>query len=296
MIAPGHVSHRLVMALAVLQLAASGSRTASAQAAPPSAQAATVVAEAGGRAITVADLRTLVAQAQAEASGNSQALLATMTADGRSALLQRAVDDRVLAQAARDEGLDARPDLRFLVEQATSRVLAAAYADAKLRELTPGREGARAYLESHPDEFRVGARVRAHHLVVATLDHARAARAAIAGGEPFEGVASAQSQDLTTKSKGGDLGWVPRGVMVQPFEAALFRMKVGELSEPVRTSFGYHLIRVDEVDPGRVPAFDEIEADVTRAIATKAFDRLKAELARRCGAAIHKEALAQFGR
>jgi len=289
----GRLKHALVPAVA-LALVAISTRAAPAQTPAPVITTPAVVAEVGGQAITLSDLRVLIARAQAGA--DSKALLATMTPDGQAALLQRVVDDRMLALAAKAEKLDTRPDVRFLVEQATARALAMAYADAKLSELAPTREAARAYVESHPDEFRVGSRVRAHHLVVGTLEKAEAARAAIVAGQPFEQIAAASSEDLSTKSKGGDLGWVPRGVMVKPFEVALFQLKAGELSAPVRTSFGFHVIRVDEIDTGTVPAFEVIESAVTQAMVTQAFDRLKTDLARRYGVTIHQNVLEQFGR
>jgi parvulin-like peptidyl-prolyl isomerase len=93
--------------------------------------------------------------------------------------------------------------------------------------------------------------VHARHILVKTEDEANAARKEIDGGATFEAVASKYSTDPGSKDKGGDLGWFGRGVMIPEFEQAAFSLKPGEISAPIKTSFGYHLIQVIEKDPNR---------------------------------------------
>ncbi len=78
-------------------------------------------------------------------------------------------------------------------------------------------------------------------------------------GEDFTSVASKESDDLGSKTKGGDLGWVARGVMVPEFEEALFGLDKGVVSAPVLTSFGWHLILVEDIQSKQVQAFDDPE-------------------------------------
>src|SRR5262249_24908493 len=73
-----------------------------------------------------------------------------------------------------------------------------------------------------------------------------AAAKRIAGGEAFEKVAAELSQDPGSKARGGDLGFFARGQMVKPFEDAAFALSPGQVSEPVKTDFGFHLIQVEE--------------------------------------------------
>lgn len=107
---------------------------------------------------------------------------------------------------------------------------------------------------------------RARHILVnfgadkdAARQRAEALRTKIANGTDFAALAAAESQDPGSKGKGGDLGWVKRGQMVERFEQALFALKQGEVSEPVETEFGWHLIRLDELRPATTRAFDEPE-------------------------------------
>jgi parvulin-like peptidyl-prolyl isomerase len=74
----------------------------------------------------------------------------------------------------------------------------------------------------------------------------------LGAGEDFAALALQYSDDPGSKTQGGDLGWFPRGSgLVQEFEDAAFKLQPGQLSDPVKTQFGYHLIKVDERDPAR---------------------------------------------
>jgi peptidyl-prolyl cis-trans isomerase C len=263
---------------------------APASAQPVAPDAARAVAQVGGAVFTVADVRQLIAFEQQRAT--SDGFLRTLTPDGQERLVRKALDQRLLALAARREKLEQRADVRFRIEQLTAEVLARAYLDAKTKELMPSREQARAYFDAHPAEFRTGARVRARHVLVNSREEADTARAEILAGRAFEDVAAARSVEPTTRRKGGELGWVQRGVMVKPFEDALFTLKVGEVSVPVRTSFGYHVIRVDEIDEGTLPEFDSVEADVKRLMVEQELERLQAELVREFKVTVDAGALA----
>ncbi len=103
------------------------------------------------------------------------------------------------------------------------------------------------------DEFgkdvpRTSEQVHARHILVATEDEAKKIREDLVGGADFATLAKEKSTD-STKDKGGDLGWFGRGVMVPEFENAAFSLKVGEISQPIKTQFGYHIIQVLDKDP-----------------------------------------------
>ena len=98
-----------------------------------------------------------------------------------------------------------------------------------------------------------------------------AVRERIVAGESFADLAREFSEDPGSASDGGSLGEVERGIMVQPFEAALFSMEVGQLSQPVKTSFGWHLIKLDSISGGETQSFDTVKSALQ--------DEIRAELA-----------------
>jgi parvulin-like peptidyl-prolyl isomerase len=100
--------------------------------------------------------------------------------------------------------------------------------------------------------------IHARHILVETEDAAKAAKARLDAGEPFEKVAAEVSTDTSNKEKGGDLDWFGRGRMVKPFEDAAFDLPVGKVSDPVQTTFGWHLIQVTERDDKRPLSKEEV--------------------------------------
>jgi peptidyl-prolyl cis-trans isomerase D len=100
-------------------------------------------------------------------------------------------------------------------------------------------------------------------------------------GADFAALAKANSQDPGSKDSGGDLGWVDRGVMVKPFDDALFAMKAGEISGPVKTEFGYHVLQLREIKPGQGKSFEEVRDVLAREQAEADGERVYNDLAGR---------------
>ncbi|MGH8088436.1 MAG: SurA N-terminal domain-containing protein, partial [Stenotrophomonas sp.] len=110
----------------------------------------------------------------------------------------------------------------------------------------------------------------------------RIAAEAKAPGADFAALAKANSDDTGSKSTGGDLGWVERGAMVKPFEDALFAMKAGEISGPVKTEFGFHVLQLREQKGGQERSFEEVRdqlaAEQLKADSENAFSDLSSRL------------------
>jgi foldase protein PrsA len=102
------------------------------------------------------------------------------------------------------------------------------------------------YFDQNKDQLNEPEQVRASHILVDTLDEANQVEARLKKGEDFAKVAKEVSKDPGSASKGGDLGYFTRGKMVPEFEQAAFSLKVGEISAPVKTQFGYHIIKVTD--------------------------------------------------
>jgi peptidyl-prolyl cis-trans isomerase D len=111
-------------------------------------------------------------------------------------------------------------------------------------------------------------RKAAHILIESGSDDAAAGKKAEAilararAGEDFAKLAQENSDDPGSRTAGGDLGWAPKEAYVQPFSDALFAMSKGEIRGPVKTQFGYHIIRLDDIEQPRVRGFDEVRAEL----------------------------------
>lgn len=130
------------------------------------------------------------------------------------------------------------------------------------------------YYASHQEAFRRQERVRARHILFKLNQGASAEQeseirtkaekvlAELRDGADFGTLAKAHSEDIATKDKDGDLGFFPRGQMVKPFEEAAFTLPVGQLSDLVRTPFGYHILRVEDKTEAEVKPLAEVREEV----------------------------------
>lgn len=129
----------------------------------------------------------------------------------------------------------------------------------------------RDYYEQVKERYQSPERRRARHILITTgdgLDEAGAEKKAAdllakaKSGADFAQLAKDNSKDPGSAAQGGDLGWAERGMFVGPFEEALFSMSPGEVRGPVKTQFGYHVIKLEEVEAGHVRSFEEARAEI----------------------------------
>jgi peptidyl-prolyl cis-trans isomerase D len=147
--------------------------------------------------------------------------------------------------------------------------------------------------EKQKSKFEVPEKRHAHHILVTGKDDAAALKQAedvlaqAKSGKDFGALAQQYSQDPGSAKNGGDLGWAERGSFVAPFADALFGMSVGEIKGPIKTEFGYHIIRLDEIQAGKGKSFEEarpeLEAQLRRDQATDHFGEIQEQLQSRVG-------------
>jgi peptidyl-prolyl cis-trans isomerase D len=171
-------------------------------------------------------------------------------------------------------------------EQRRFKFLEISPATLALSQKVTDEEVQKAY-EQRSDEFKQDEEVRASHILVkaegadeaaweAARKKAADAAAQARGGKDFAQLAKTVSQDSSAEN-GGDLGFFGRGRMVKPFEESAFSLKVGEISEPVRSQFGWHVIKVTEKQEAGVQPLDKVRAEVESALKLqKASENVKA--------------------
>ena len=142
-----------------------------------------------------------------------------------------------------------------------------------------------AFYEDHIERFSSVEQRRARHILIASSGddaadeaRARAAYERAAGGEDFAALAKELSADTGSAAQGGDLGWAERSFFVAAFADAVWSMQAGEIRGPVRSEFGWHVIRLDEVRPGAVKPLEEVRAELEADFRREQSERLFSDL------------------
>ena len=181
---------------------------------------------------------------------------------------------RILAQEAEKDKLDKDGIVKAALQVAKERVLS----DARIRVIdeanTPDIKALEAYArnsyQANIDKFKVAPQTRASHILIEkknneSIKQAEELIAKIRAGAKFEELAKEHSKDPGSAARGGDLGFFGEGRMVKPFEDALKALaKPGDISAPVETQFGLHIIRLDERKPAGTMAFEEVKDQLLR--------------------------------
>ena len=118
------------------------------------------------------------------------------------------------------------------------------------------------YFEENKDDFKQEEQVKASHILVDDEETAKEIKQKLDNGEDFAELAKKYSTDPTTKDKGGDLGYFTKGKMEKEFENAAFSLKVGEISNPVKTQYGYHIIKVVDKKEGKEANYEESKDEI----------------------------------
>jgi parvulin-like peptidyl-prolyl isomerase len=220
-----------------------------------SAQAATV-ATVNGHAITDADLNALVATLPMHQRDNMLKEPAL-----RNQLIQNLVDQELMVQDATARKVEATKEYRDAISTFHKQALVNILVE---KQLTPKVTDAAVKNFFNKNKIRYSSdQVHAEHILLATEKEAQAVMAEVKKpGVDFQKVAESRSKDPTAKNNRGDLGFFGRGEYDQNFVDAAFGGKVGEVVGPVKSPFGYHVIKVVDRKIGKIPEFAEVETKV----------------------------------
>lgn len=226
-----------------------------------------VLAKIGDREITISDLNKTIgfldSQKQQMIKQNPRL---------KEQLLNQIVQSIVLANLAKKAGYDKKADIMDRLQFITDNYLATEYLKGEVvNNVTVPDNDIKTYYDEHTDEFKIPEMVRTRHILIkvdagASEEEKQKAKEKaedilkkINSGEDFAKLASEFSDDTMTKPKGGDLGFISRGRLVEPFEDAAFALKPGEVSDIVETQFGYHIIKVEEKKDAGVEPYDSVK-------------------------------------
>lgn len=175
-------------------------------------------------------------------------------------LLQRMIELRLLASAARQEGLDKQIKTKAQIQNAVDNQLANDYLSDYLSKM----KVTDAELQPEYDQFVKGypktTQYKAAHILVKTKEEADAIIKQLDSGTPFDQLAKEKSQDPGSAKQGGELGWFDADQMVPEFSAAVEKLKKGEITQqPVKSQFGWHVIKLEDTRVAQPPTFAELK-------------------------------------
>ena len=188
-------------------------------------------------------------------------------AAGKKDFLDELIRRELLLQKARSLQLDQDRDLLDHVEGFRERLLLQAVIERTVEKTIEASEAEiAAYFQAHRAQFGPVDEIQASHILTARESEARVLRDRLRGGADFRELARRHSLDTHTREKGGSLGAVRRGRLLPEFERAAFQLNPGQISEPVRTAYGYHIIRVDKRRRFTPETPDEVRDEIRRAV------------------------------
>lgn len=212
--------------------------------------------------------------------------------EGRRQIADQLVNVKMLAQAARKEKLDQEPQVRQQLAFQRDNILAGAYYQQMAKNLKIDEAATQKYYNDHKTDYD---QVQARHVLIRfqgspvplkptakeltkpeALAKAQEVRKRLVAGEDFAKVAQEVSDDTGSGASGGDLGSFRHGQMVPQFEQVAFQLPIGQVSEPVETQFGYHLIKVEKRESKQfADVRGEIEQRLRPEMSRQALDSLK---------------------
>src|SRR5688572_21371683 len=199
-------------------------------------------------------------------------------AERQNAVREELVNREILAQAAQKRGLDKNPDIQAQMDMARQAVLVRALFENEVKtNPVSDADLARQYEQFKgsmgTNEYKVA------HILVDKEEDAKQIIDQLNKGGDFAKIAKERSKDPGSKDTGGDLDWGPSARYVKPFSDAVTTQQKGKISAaPVKTDFGYHVIRVDDVRPLKVPEFSEVKEQLRQRADQQQIQRMVVDL------------------
>jgi len=218
---------------------------------------------------------------------------------GKEKFLDELVKRELLYKEALKKGLDKDPEYLKKIEDFKKITLVGLLLQKEIEtKVRVSDQEVKDYYEKNKEKFAPVGQIKASHILVKTEEEAKKIIERLKKGEDFAQLAKKYSIDTASAKNGGDLGYFSRGQMVPEFEAAASRLKPGEISEPVKTKFGYHIIKVTDKKVGQVVDFEKVKNLISQNLVAErqkeAFDSYVEGLRKSYKVEINKDALSKL--
>ena len=219
------------------------------------AKLADAVAFVNGEPITMTEIREMVADMPQLAELPFEKIYPN--------LIDMQINNRVVMQGARAAGVADRPAIKKALRMAEEQIVGQTYLDELLADKVTEEE-IQALYDEEVKNFRREEEIHARHILVKTEKEAKDLLVQLKAGADFAELADKKSLDENTS--GGDLGYFTKGMMIPEFGDVVFDMKKGQLSNPIKTPFGWHVVLVEDKRLANPPSLDETRDDIKKAI------------------------------
>ncbi len=201
------------------------------------------------------------------------------TPETRKAVRDDLIKQEILSQEAIRKKLDKTPDIQTQIQITRQSVLIRALQSDFIANNQPTDKEVRKEYETVTAASMGDQEYNPRHILVSTEEEAKDVIRSLKKGAKFEQLAKDKSTDDGSKNKGGELGWSSARSYAQPFAEALVKLKKGEITQqPVKTSFGWHVIRLDGMRPLKIPPYEEVKAKVLQRVLQRKFAAYLEEL------------------
>lgn len=184
----------------------------------------------------------------------------------REQCLQQLIALRMFAKKGEEMKLAETEEFQKVLENARRDILAQMAMRETLKDVSVSDEEIKAYYEANAQQFQKGETVNAKHILTDSEEKCNSILESIVNGEKAFEAAAQEFSTCPSGSKGGDLGTFGRGQMVKEFEEAAFNAEIGHVVGPVKTQFGYHLIKVEQKNEAQTAALEEVKETIRRTL------------------------------
>ncbi|MEI6213990.1 MAG: peptidylprolyl isomerase [Desulfuromonadales bacterium] len=221
------------------------------------------------------------------------------TPQGRKEMLDTMVIRELILQQAAKDGLDKGQELEEKLQDLKKRLVVETFLKKKVEsESKVSDEDMKKFYDQNKDKFKTGEQIKASHILLKDEKEAKGILAQIKAGGNFEELAKKHSAD-SSAAKGGDLGWFGQGSMVPAFEKAAMALKEGQVSDVVKSDFGFHIIKLTGKRAAGIRPFEEVKDQIKGAIMPskqqEVFQKIKEELKKSAKINVKEDVLSTIG-
>ena len=212
------------------------------------------------------------------APANKDKKFSELDANLQEALVKGYINFKLLEQEAKTQGIENLPEFQDKLNKAKAQLIQQELLERFVKNAVTDKMIDAEY-DSLVAKLKGKKEIKVSHILVKTEKEAKDIKVKLSKGSKFEALAKSSSLDDGSKNNNGEIGYVIEGQLVPEFEQKAFSMKVNEISDPVKTQFGWHIIKVSDIRDVKIPTKEEARAGIVDKLGSEAVQKYFADLA-----------------